>query len=525
MRFILFFLFCCFFSINAQTTYTQKQLQQKKQLLSQINITDYVSDEITASKLSTPQLSASQLTTQIDIDELYNKKQIKQFLESIRLDSIKTIQQASNLIVYSTKLMSQNISLQQLTSIVNLCENILTYSNNKNFDLTSFKADNLIISVAKLFQNQNLSVDKLQLLVNLQSNIIEFVNKNNISYSQYVPQFINDVFIETNSKTPQLLKILDKDNEIIGLVIQNFKDRYIQHGKDLDDIQKWIKWKEILSTYNTPVKKVQYKIDCKKWMFEVWTPQNEEQQLNLMLELQYIKKKGYDGVVIVWDGISDYKKLVDIQKKILKKGFKLWLAFSTTKMDRIDKTSFVQPQYFAEGLQQLAKQSDAFLMGWRRTSIHLNQQLEQWQNYTMSALRKGNPNIGFIGQVYLGYNGTHKPHEYHLYANYRDNYNAILAVNFGYLGMQPKYALSQIKKAIKNKKNVQYVILVQQSTNYYNAKQTKFKQKSKQHYFRINQLIQRRFLNHGFSAVISVAGNGVNGDNSPDDMCLSKNRN
>ena len=570
--------------------YTQQQLAQKNAL--------YQSQGAESTALITPVISASELVNQIDTDQLYNKKAIKQFMYSFNLYAITNIKQASDLILQATALIKSTISIEQLTSIVNLCDSVITYSADKGFKSLSFSdinqfinsnnvtsfggytadgkffsagtltadgkfvfsaqgfdslqsfissnnftsfggfkadgsfvsagsifnADKILLSVGKLWDVQTFEVQKLQKLISLQDKLFDYILKNNISFSYDVSKLLAEKLANITEQIPQLTKVLDKDNQLVGWAVQNLQDYYLANAKDFRefDAVKWKKWKQIVQNPMADVAKNNYKVPNGRFMFEVWTPQTEQQRLNLQKQLDFVKKNGYIGVVVIWDGEKDYNKLIDVQEMILNKGFKIWLAFSTQKEDRLDKTTFVQPQYYYQGLKALAKRSQAFLMGWRRTSIHLNRQVKGWQNYTMNALRQGNPNIGFIGQAYFGYNGTHSPNEYHLYFNYRQNYNAILAVNFGFVSVNPNWALNKLKSSL-GVQDMQYVCLIQGVTALYLKDYPGKKKRTRAQYRRINQLLEKRFLRAGFSAVAGMSGDGVNRINAQDDMCVSKN--
>lgn len=503
-----------------RTTYTQEQLEQKKKL--------YQLDELKA-KLVENNYTAASLSKTIDPAQLCSIKEINELLKSMQNLSLSSLYQANSLILKITQMMSANLSIEDLSVLVNAINNIVAYTNEKGFKPdNSFKADEMLLNVAKLLQSDTLSVQKIELILGLEDKLIEYVQKNNIAYSKDVPAALTAILFNKSENIPKLLTVIDNKNSLAGWVVTKLKDYYIFRGDDYKnfDFEKWTKWKKIIESPSKAVVKNNYQITKgSRFLFQVWLPQNKEQEQNLMGELDFAKTRGYNGVVVVWNGSDDYNKLAQIQQKILDKGFKIWLAFSTTKTDSLDKTSFVDPDYYKDGLKVLAKRSEAFLMGWRRTSLHLNQQVTQWQDYTMNALREGNSDIGFIGETYFGYNGTHSPNEFHLYINYRPNYNAILAINFGFLSVNPKWAIAKLKSVLPNN-DIQLVCLIQGITATYlrdDVTNTR-KKRTKQQYRKINELLERRFLRAGFTAVAGLSGDGVNRQGAQDDMCLSKNR-
>ena len=320
-----------------------------------------------------------------------------------------------------------------------------------------------------------------------------------------------------------LAKRSGQDGDIINFVFSRIKDIYVYISDEVKnfDAELFRKWKNI---YDNPPKKVaksNYQIPKgSRFMFEIRTPHSEKEFENIKKELDVFKKEKYDGVVFVWDGKNDYENLIKAQLIAKEKGFRIWIAFSTC--DYLEKSCFIDPELYEKGLSALSKNAEAFLMDWRRTSLHLQWKDEEWQNYTMQSCRKGNPEIGFIGEYYYGYNGTHDSSEWQGYVDLRDNYNGIIVVNFGFLSVNPKDALRMIRQQVSE--DVPLVIVIWgESTHYLTSHKMTIKKRTKPQYRRINRLLERRFINAGFQASVGCAGDGSNKGNGIDDMCFSDN--
>ena len=54
----------------------------------------------------------------------------------------------------------------------------------------------------------------------------------------------------------------------------------------------------------------------------------------------------------------------------------------------------------------LARECDGYLIGWRRTSLHLFKQDKPWVDYSMQCVRAGNPQIPVFGECYYGFQGN-----------------------------------------------------------------------------------------------------------------------
>ena len=63
---------------------------------------------------------------------------------------------------------------------------------------------------------------------------------------------------------------------------------------------------------------------------------------------------------------------------------------------------FQDPDKIADYLSSIGAASDAFLIGWRRTSLHLLIPDPQWINFLVKNARKCNQDLPVIGEAYLG---------------------------------------------------------------------------------------------------------------------------
>ena len=439
-----------------------------------------------------------------------------------------------------------------------------SYNYNFNYSIETFNSESAnipfnitnIINISDDFYNSIpetiiLSEQKLNFILDEYEKIFEKIGLNYSNNQQYLFSNLKQYLSLTSIANIPLLsyqkevdvnylsvKFNDKNQWWVKRII---KDRYVFYSQQCADFDSelWEKWRKIFDSKPEAVKKIGYQVPKNgRFMFQVWTPQNCKEKDNLMEQLDFIKQKGYIGVVVMWDGKSDYNQLVKLQKEIKEKGFRIWLGFSpymgqldvqrkdkngkNIKVNEISMSTFVQPDYYKEGLKALAVNSQAFLMGWRRTSIHVNFQNQQWQNYTMQALRSGNPKIGFIGQFYYGEVAGRKVGTY---VNYKTNYDAVLLVNYGYISINPSKTIKYVRSIIGYQPKL--VCLIQGVRPGYvtlsSASNIKRKRNISQHR-RINEILQKRFLKAGFDAVCGLAGDGFNSWIYPDNMCKSNIR-
>lgn len=309
---------------------------------------------------------------------------------------------------------------------------------------------------------------------------------------------------------------------VLEQLAPRIKDYYITHDRKFlaqMDTGLWQKWLKAFDLYSAMPEKANYQIPDAKFIFEIRTPKSSAERENLFKELDHFARLGYKGVVTVWDGKENYRELAEIQYLLKRYGWKVWLSFSTH--DYLSNSCYIDPDLYARGLKALARDADAFLLGWRRSSIHLFIPDDGWTRFTMNSLRAGNPDIGFIGEYYFGYNGTDPAGEWHSYVNAPANCNGVLVVNLGFLSVNPKAAHKQVRSKVPE---LPLINLIQGETAYYLSRN--HTGRTKEVYQRINHLLEERFLNAGFDAVASMAGDGGNGmydGKGIDNMCLSKN--
>ena len=452
---------------------------------------------------------------------------------------------------------SESIDLDKLNFILNKQNDLVDQMIASNVSFDMGKVINGLTNI--LTSAVNLSKEQVELVFTQYERMFDKVDVDSDTYNKDALMVIKSI-IQTTASINASLRGYDKqamlNAELVRFsdpnqkwVSETIKDPYLCHAEEYAnfDSKLWAAWRRVFESKPAPVKKIGYKVPKDgRFVFEVWTPKNQEEKENLMKELDFMKSRGYIGVVTMWDGKSNYKDLVSLQKEIKDKGFRIWLGFSTyegechpmkvnkttgdtIRVGEISVSTFVEPVYYREGLKALAANSEAFLMGWRRTSLHHNTQNVEWQNYTMNALRDGNPEIGFIGEFYYGENGSHPYGDFYTYgqyANYRDNYDAVLLVNYGYISVNPKWAIATARRVVGQEP--QLVCVIQGIGPGYISKPERVKKTRKRtiaQYRRINELLEKRFLRAGFDAVCGLAGDGLNAPIYPDDMCKSKNHN
>ena len=99
------------------------------------------------------------------------------------------------------------------------------------------------------------------------------------------------------------------------------------------------------------------------------------------------------------------------------------------------------PDKLASFLRSLGAVSDAFLLGWRRTSLHLLIPDPQWINFLVKNARKCNQDLPVIGEAYLGQTAESNESERAVTYNIPENISAVLIFGIGYKGVAIERAI------------------------------------------------------------------------------------
>lgn len=494
----------------ARTSYNNSDIDKKSLLIKSLGLSYdssmfankiFTDDYVIKTKFNIAgSFKASELSLE-ELDNLFNawKKMIKDGEINTKFTPEKMIIKISEMIF-----KSDTISFEKLDAILKHQSELVDKMIATNITVDPNKIINGLTSI--LTDSTNLSNKQIELVFEQYDILFKKFDISGKNYNENAMNNLKEILasIKTNTTGADSFKnqadanmsYAMPDDKNIGWVKDYIKDPYVKVSREftLFDSKLWSAWRKVFDSKPKPVEKIGYKVPNGKFIFEVWTPENDEQKENLLAELEFAKSKGYIGVVVMWDGTSDYNKLVKIQEEIKDRGLKIWLGFSTYKgyidnkvkvdkngksyyFNEISKSTFVEPLYYKEGLKALAVNSEAFLMGWRRTSLHHNTQNVEWQNYTMGALREGNPKIGFIGEFYYGENGYHPYYHYGQYANYRENYDAVLVVNYGYISVNPKWAIANARKYVGQ--NPQLICVIQGVRPGYITNSEKYNSKEK----------------------------------------------
>lgn len=304
-------------------------------------------------------------------------------------------------------------------------------------------------------------------------------------------------------------------------------DKYIRDKRTLKystgvnpDNPVWATWKQVYAQEYPRIKHVPAEnITAVKMLAEMRKAETPAAIDNLIEELKYFRGLGYNTVLAVWEGENPFALMQQIVRaKAL--GYKVWFAYG--KREKLQDEIFIEPAMLQRGLSLLASVCDGYVIGWRRTSIHLFNADDQYYAATIHWVRQGNPDIPVFGEAYYGFQGNNNVdgsyNETEFTVRVPENASGVLVVNFGYRNIRP----DGVHNLLRQHTNVPLVALIVGERPYYLTRNSNDKTKVENR--QIINSIEERFRKNGFGTA-TLAGDGSNeiyNPNVSDDLCKSQ---
>ena len=159
--------------------------------------------------------------------------------------------------------------------------------------------------------------------------------------------------------------------------------------------------------------------------------------------LAFYRSRGYDSALLTFDSSESPEDLAALARVVLSEGLAVWLAYGGP--ESLAHTAFIDPALLRRQIQAVAALSSGMLLAWRRTSAHLFLQDAPFMAYLAACAREANPRLPIVGELYYGSTAVH-PDSPGWGANCPEWASGVLAVNFGYLDVEPKKAVAAIRR-------------------------------------------------------------------------------
>ena len=326
---------------------------------------------------------------------------------------------------------------------------------------------------------------------------------------------IKPVTIEVPTVSITTVPEVDKINtrmehlvKVSSFMLKQFQDqRNLQYDEmanaDNETFQKWLQIYNDYADYSISfVKPIVYV----KMIAEARVPENEEEQTTLTTNLDYYKKKGYNAILMPFYLTEDPIKLEETADLILQKGYKLFISYSGP--EDLHVSVFKDPESIKSFIEILAPKATGYLLGWRRTALHLFIQDKPFVNYIAKCARDANPNIQIYGEGYLGQTGNSMYSIRAVTYNLPTNISGCIIGGVGYSNYNIRGVMTGIFEPIS--RNMAKIAIVVGDKPYYGT--TNNNHLSFEENLAIKQDLERKFLRNGCIGTITLHGDGGNGE-------------
>lgn len=223
--------------------------------------------------------------------------------------------------------------------------------------------------------------------------------------------------------------------------------------------------------------------------------------------LEYYADQGYNAVLITfgYGGDETLGGLMDLASYVKSKGMRAWFAYAGP--ESLTHSVFMEPSEYARWLSRLAAVCDGFLLGWRRTSVHLFEQDAQYIAATLKAVRAGNPAIPVLGEAYFGQTASSNEQTRHLTYNVPANASGVMIAGLGYNGVAVETCLESLLAKVRD---MTRIALITGDKPYYatrNDNRLGFEENRK-----IKAALEARWIKAGCTGTITLHGDGSDGN-------------
>lgn len=283
------------------------------------------------------------------------------------------------------------------------------------------------------------------------------------------------------------------------------------------DSASWIKWIKIYQSDEYKNYSPEY-VELKKGLRiinEVKCPENTEQFQRMSENLKYYQSRGYNAVLVTFTTDEPLYRLADTIDYLKSLGLKIVIAYAGR--ENLNESLFRDPDTLAKFLRELGAKSDALLLGWRRTSLHLFLPDKQWTNFLIKNARSQNARLAVIGMAYFGETAKKQ-----LGVTYDvpENCSAVLVVGCGYPRASRKTVLKKLFPEILD--HPHKIGLVVGERPYFDSLHDTGKTKHRND--QIKRRIELRLLQAGCDSTMTYSGDGSDGQygrkDRTENLCL-----
>lgn len=219
--------------------------------------------------------------------------------------------------------------------------------------------------------------------------------------------------------------------------------------------------------------------------------------------LEFYKGKGYNAVLITFDGSEEPYHLTALADKVTAAGLKVWYAFGGA--EDLKLSVFVHPGKLRRLIAAIAPRAEGTLLNWRRTSLHLLLPDRPFTDFFIREGRSANPALQIVCQSYFGHTAENE-NKFKVTTSVPGNASGVLLGNVGYIFYSPAKVLNSLFGHLDK---VPKLALILGPEPYYATKGGKRLNFSSA--WEIKRRTEERFRAAGVSGTVTYHGDGSNG--------------
>ncbi len=277
------------------------------------------------------------------------------------------------------------------------------------------------------------------------------------------------------------------------------------------------KWMTIYSAYSSNAGYVMDYVPPHKGLrmiTEARVPKTKEEKAIQLDNLDWYRSKWYNACLLAIYMDEDLDDLINLADTIKEKGYDLYITYSG--VETLESTVFKDPDVIKKYLSALAPMSRGFIIGWRKTSVHLFIQDYQFSRYLVECVRNANPKIEVFGEAYYGQTADTDHRTDRLTYNLPKNSTGCILVGVGYRQVNANGVLSGLFGALQQ--NQKFPVVLGDRAYYKTVRSNGL---SFEENFAIKLEIEKKFLRYGAYGIITMHGDGY----SEETDCLTSPRN
>ena len=219
--------------------------------------------------------------------------------------------------------------------------------------------------------------------------------------------------------------------------------------------------------------------------------------------IAYYKGKGYNSILITFDGSEEPWQLANLADRITASGLRPWYAFGGD--EDLKLSVWIRPAKLRQIVAALAARCDGTLLHWRRTSQHLFLPDRAFVDFLISCGREINPRLQILGEGYFGETSA-SVGKFAVTTSVPDNSSGVALLNVGFSCYDPQKVFDKLFPMLKNTPKVAVIL---GEAPYY---ATKFRNNLDfEQNWEIKRRVEEKFIKAGAVGTITLHGDGSNG--------------